>query len=45
MKDMKTHEGYSSRDFSDLSHKVIGAAIEVHSVLGPGCWKKHISNA
>ncbi len=23
-------------EFSELSHKVIGCAIEVHSVLGPG---------
>jgi GxxExxY protein len=40
MKDTKTHEGNSSRDFSDLSHKVIGAAIEVHRVLGPGLLEK-----
>ena len=26
----------NTREFSDLSHTVIGAAIEVHRVLGPG---------
>ncbi len=30
MKDMK------GKEFSDLSHKVIGCAIEVHKALGPG---------
>lgn len=26
----------TKRDFSDLSHRVIGCAIEVHRHLGPG---------
>ena len=33
MKDMKKMKG---REFSDLSNKVIGCAIEVHKTLGPG---------
>ena len=33
MKDMKKMKG---REFSDLSNKVIGCAIEVHKILGPG---------
>ncbi len=32
MKDMKVMKG---KDFSDLSNKVIGCAIEVHKTLGP----------
>lgn len=36
MKDMKVHEEKKSRFFSDLSNKVIGAAIDVHRELGPG---------
>jgi len=32
MKDMKNKK----RDFSELSHRVIGCAIEVHRTLGPG---------
>ena len=33
MKGMKVMKG---KDFSDLSNKVIGCAIEVHKTLGPG---------
>ena len=38
---MKGHEGGAvvkgrTRDFSDLSNRVIGSAIEVHRTLGPG---------
>ena len=41
MKSMKGHEGKRmNRNFSDLSNKVIGAAIEVHRSLGPGLLEK-----
>jgi len=37
MKDMKSmKEGGMKREFSELSHCVIGCAIEVHRILGPG---------
>jgi len=35
MKDMKSMKG-RKREFSKLSNRVIGCAIEVHRVLGPG---------
>ena len=35
MKDMKIMKG---REFSSLSNKVIGSAIDVHKTLGPGLW-------
>jgi GxxExxY protein len=35
MKDMKIMKG-KSREFSELSNRVIGCAIEVHRNLGPG---------
>ena len=38
---MKDHEGKRmNRNFSELSSKVIGSAIEVHRVLGPGLLEK-----
>ena len=38
---MKGHEGKEmNRQFSDLSNKVIGVAIEVHRNLGPGLLEK-----
>ena len=30
------HEGHEEMDFDDLSHQVIGCALEVHKLLGPG---------
>ena len=33
---VKTRKANMSRTFSDLSHRVIGCAIEVHKHLGPG---------
>lgn len=33
---VKTRKANMSRIFSDLSHRVIGCAIEVHKYLGPG---------
>jgi len=35
MKDMKSMKG-RKREFTELSNRVIGCAIEVHRVLGPG---------
>jgi GxxExxY protein len=36
MKSMKSMKGDESMEFSELSNKVIGCAIEVHRELGPG---------
>jgi hypothetical protein len=29
---------------NDLTRAIIGAAIEVHRVLGQGCWNQHTRN-
>lgn len=33
---MILHEGHEGKLFEELSHQVIGCAIEVHMALGPG---------
>lgn len=31
-------------DLNKLTEAIIGAAIEVHQLLGPGCWKRPIAS-